>query len=330
MKSNSSIELTKAWWKKEGPDSLKKSGPAFEKAVDEYAKARAGLEGKGETAAKALEKAIDALEKAAKDVASEAKELEKKASDKAAKTDLKNTADVMGKPLERALMEARAAIAAELEPPEDDGDEDEEASDDKLVDPALHGAYIKKIGAKLKRGTWNFAVGLPSNDPAAMRFNFHRKKGGRALGAQLKKACGAKKFTFGKAGTSDLAADVSGEDTSARTLVLYLEGRRIPGLAKRVKLMLRQLKVSAFGKVKIVVDGEEIDGADDAALDTPLEAFDLDTPDAEDDTDEAEIPAAPPPGLVTIPKVEGAPAGFWIRSGYRLAGARAIRGRTQI
>lgn len=38
-----------------------------------------------------------------------------------------------------------------------------------------------------------------------------------------------------------------------------------------------------------------------------------------------EIPSAPPPGLVTIPKVEGAPAGFWIRAGYRLAGARAIR-----
>ncbi len=38
-----------------------------------------------------------------------------------------------------------------------------------------------------------------------------------------------------------------------------------------------------------------------------------------------EIPPAPPPGLVTIPKVMGAPAGFYIRSGYRLAGTRAIR-----
>ena len=38
-----------------------------------------------------------------------------------------------------------------------------------------------------------------------------------------------------------------------------------------------------------------------------------------------EIPASPPPGHVTIPAVEGAPQGFYIRSGYRLSGARAIR-----
>jgi ATP-dependent RNA helicase SUPV3L1/SUV3 len=38
-----------------------------------------------------------------------------------------------------------------------------------------------------------------------------------------------------------------------------------------------------------------------------------------------EFPEAPPPGLVTIPKVEGAPDGFYSRAGYRLAGARAIR-----
>ncbi|MEL7465633.1 MAG: helicase-related protein [Pseudomonadota bacterium] len=38
-----------------------------------------------------------------------------------------------------------------------------------------------------------------------------------------------------------------------------------------------------------------------------------------------EIPEAPPPGHVTIPAVEGAPEGFYIRAGYRLAGTRAIR-----
>ncbi|MEX2518014.1 MAG: helicase-related protein, partial [Paracoccaceae bacterium] len=38
-----------------------------------------------------------------------------------------------------------------------------------------------------------------------------------------------------------------------------------------------------------------------------------------------EIPSAPPPGLVTIEAVKGAPDGFYLRAGYRLAGARAIR-----
>jgi ATP-dependent RNA helicase SUPV3L1/SUV3 len=38
-----------------------------------------------------------------------------------------------------------------------------------------------------------------------------------------------------------------------------------------------------------------------------------------------EFPAAPPPGLVTVPAGNGAPAGYWQRAGYRLAGDRAIR-----
>ncbi|TVQ58565.1 MAG: hypothetical protein EA355_01615 [Rhodobacteraceae bacterium] len=38
-----------------------------------------------------------------------------------------------------------------------------------------------------------------------------------------------------------------------------------------------------------------------------------------------DFPAAPPPGLVTIPQVPGAPEGFYVRAGYRLCGARALR-----
>jgi len=38
-----------------------------------------------------------------------------------------------------------------------------------------------------------------------------------------------------------------------------------------------------------------------------------------------EFPEAPPPGLVTVPAVEGAPTGYYAHAGYRLAGDRAIR-----
>ena len=38
-----------------------------------------------------------------------------------------------------------------------------------------------------------------------------------------------------------------------------------------------------------------------------------------------EFPSAPPPGLVTIPVMEGATAEFYARSGYRRSGSRAIR-----
>lgn len=42
-------------------------------------------------------------------------------------------------------------------------------------------------------------------------------------------------------------------------------------------------------------------------------------------SDHAEFHESPPPGLVTIPAVEGAPREYYTNSGYRLAGARAIR-----
>ncbi|GIT90382.1 ATP-dependent helicase MgpS [Jannaschia pagri] len=41
--------------------------------------------------------------------------------------------------------------------------------------------------------------------------------------------------------------------------------------------------------------------------------------------DLAEFPESPPPGLVTVPAVEGAPQGYYTMAGYRLSGARAIR-----
>jgi ATP-dependent RNA helicase SUPV3L1/SUV3 len=42
-------------------------------------------------------------------------------------------------------------------------------------------------------------------------------------------------------------------------------------------------------------------------------------------SDHAEFHESPPPGLVTIPAIEGAPREYYTNSGYRLAGARAIR-----
>jgi ATP-dependent RNA helicase SUPV3L1/SUV3 len=38
-----------------------------------------------------------------------------------------------------------------------------------------------------------------------------------------------------------------------------------------------------------------------------------------------DFPEAPPPGLVTVPTIEGLPDGTYTMSGYRAAGARAIR-----
>ncbi len=297
MKSATSIQLGKAWWKKEAPEGLKKSGAGFEKALDLYAKANAGLRSPDARALEAFEAALEALEDAAKKVAQEARELAGKEKDKARKKDLENTAEVMDKPLKREIAAARAAM------PEIEDDEDEDSAD-TLADPAQHAAYLKKTAGKLKKRTFNFALGLPSNEPEDLRLLFHPKKAGRGLAAKLKKAIGAKKFTFGQAGTEALSEEMGAEGDGARTLVLVLEGRNIPGLAKRVKLLLKKMNVSAFGRVKILKDGQEVDGADEAT-DEALEPLDMEAADPEDaaigaegdleQAPEAAVDAPPPP-----------------------------------
>ncbi|MEO0621673.1 MAG: hypothetical protein AAF183_05535 [Pseudomonadota bacterium] len=301
MKNATNIEFTKQWCKKEMPATLKKSGPPFEKAIDELVKTRSALKPNDEGTAKALQKAVDQLSKAAKDVIAEAKALEKKTKDKAEKTDLQNTAQVMLKPFEKALAEVvqeleNAGAVEEIE----ESDEEDEASDDKLADPAKHADYIKKTSTKLKKKIFNFALGFSGNKPEDMRFNFHNKKAGRSLGGKLKAVAKSKKFTFGKVGTQALEEGTTGEEggSGSRTLILYIEGRRIPGLAKRVKLMFRTLKVAAFSKVKIVVDGKEVESADDD-MDLTVQPMDLDAPDDEGVEENNETVAPPPPPTPT-------------------------------
>jgi hypothetical protein len=137
----------------------------------------------------------------------------------------------------------------------DDADDEafaEEAAIGAFASPEAHAAYLAKWAPRLKRRTVNFALGMASKDPSEMRLNFHPKKAGRGLAAVLKKEGGAKKTTFGRAGTDALSESVGAEGEGARTLILTIEGRSIPSLEKRVRLMLRTLGVSVFGKVKIV------------------------------------------------------------------------------
>lgn len=286
MKSASSITLSRSWWKKEAPDGLKKSGPAFDKALGEYEKAEGGLKAaKAEGDVKPVERALEGLTSSGKQVASEAKDLAKKEKDKKKKADLANTEAVMGKPLSKEIAGVRSKIKEILEGIAEAAEEEDEDAG-AFGSPTEHAAFIRKWAPKIKRGTVNFALGLPSGRPEEMRFNFHPKKPGRTLANMLKKDAGAKKFTFGKAGTDALAEAVDGEeDVGGRTLCLTIEGRRIPGLAKRVKILLKALGVSAFGKVKILSDGEEIEGASEEDDDDLLEAIDLDTLEEDEDGD---------------------------------------------
>lgn len=276
MRSGSAITLSKGWWKKEQPQGLAKSAGAFEGALEAYAKAEAALgKAKPEDAVKAFEAALDGLATAGKAVAAEARAAEKKTKDKKARADLSNTQSVMGKPLAKEIVTARKKLAPI--------EETLAAGDYGTAD--AHRAYIERWAPKIKRRPVSFALGLPSYNPEDMRFNFHYFKAPRGLVVPLKKHAGVRKFTYGKIGTAALAEEVGEDAYGMRTLCLHIEGRRIPGLAKRLRLMLKKLGVTQFNKVKILEGDQEIDGDDEDGIDddTALEAFDLDGTDGDDD-----------------------------------------------
>lgn len=267
MRSAASIQLDKAWWKKERPAALKKSGPQFEKGLEAYEDAASSGK-KGDVAP--LESALKLLEKIAKDVVAEAKTLEKATKDKKEKEDLSNTIAVMERPLASAIAAERKR-AAELAKA---AKEDEESA---IVDPAQYLAYFRKFTPPLLTGQVNFAVGVPPGRPEAVRLMFHRSQSGKALVGHLKKELGTCKSTFGTAGSANLA-ETAGDDVTNRTLVLDLEGKQIPALGKRVRIMLRKLKISEFSKVKVLVAGQEAETSDDTDGDdvAPLDAGDDD------------------------------------------------------
>lgn len=301
MKSGSSITLTKSWWTKEAPEGLKKSDKLFEKAVESFAKAESAAKTPTDKTVEALEQAAEELQDAGDKVVTECKELlkeAKKAKDKARTTDLENTIKVMGGPLSSALQTALEAI------PDPDGpDEDEEPDANVFTDPELHATYLKKKMGKLKRKPYTFAIGLPTNDPGDMRMNLHPKKAGRGLAGVLKKQAGAKKFTFGRAGGLALAEEYDLEGITGRTLVIELQGRRIPSLAKRMKLFLKRMRVTAFGVVTIIQNGQVIETADETTPDdAPLEEIDVSVEDELDEDTEGDTAPTPPPAPPPMPE----------------------------
>lgn len=266
MKSASTIQLDKAWWKKEQPAGLKKSGPLFEKALDAYGKSLDAAK-KGDT--DALESALKGLEKAAKEVISEAKALEKATKDKKEKDDLSNTVAVMARPLDAAITAERKRMAELSKSAEQEEDET-----GILGDPRAYLAYFRKSATTLARTQMNFAIGLPGQDPKALRILFHRSLPGKGMTGRLKKEIGARKVTFGVAGTSEMA-EAYGETAGARTLVLDVQGPPIPSLAKRVRVMMKTLKIPNFSKVLIIMGGKPVEASDENDSDA-VDTVDLD------------------------------------------------------
>lgn len=279
MKSKTAIQLNKDWWKREQPKGIeRKSGAAFLSAIAAFADssgklAKAVKAGNSDAAVQLSQEAadrIDALEDAGKAVAAEVKRLLRPApADAKVRLDLENTLAVMGKPLARELDSLRGGLdAMDAGPAEED-----------ISGAEAYTAYLRKWMPKLKKGAYSFALVMPGKQAEDIRISVHRTKDGKALAGALRKSVGGGKFTWGIAAAERQRDDV--EDDSAKTLILALDGKRIPGLAKKVKIMFRELGVPVFRKVKILVDGVEVehDG-------TPEE----DLPEAGDAPELAELP----------------------------------------
>jgi hypothetical protein len=260
--SGGGIELAPAWWKKARPDGLGGAAEKFADALEAHARARKALAARPDARRiAAAEAALDALEDAGRAVAAEAKAGAKAARDKADATALKQTAAAMGRPLARALAEAREVL----------GELAEAAEAGEFGEAEAHAAYLRRLAPRLRRHSFNFALAVPSSDPAEIRIMLDRKKAGRTLMGRLRKATGARRLTFGVAGMQGLAQELGHHDVAARTLVLKVEGRQIPGLAKRVRLMMRAMKLSQFARVRVIGEGIEEDATEDGAAEEGLE-----------------------------------------------------------
>lgn len=266
MKSSTSIVLSGKWWERERPKALEEgAGKIFHKAVEAFLKANGALQKDVDARKlKDFEEAIAKLETAAREVIKQAKELLKNTRDSKEKQDLQNTIAVMGAPLARELDNARGAIeTAEPEAPSSNFGTLEE-----------HGKYLSGFGARLKKGTYNFAVVMPSADASELRMAFHRSRDGRSLANLLKKSGCTGKFTWGVAAAEALQGQLAEEDDTVvdegapRTLVLALDAAPISGLAKKVQQLLRLAKVASFNKVKLLVGDKVIE--DDESSD-PVE-----------------------------------------------------------
>ena len=124
-------------------------------------------------------------------------------------------------------------------------------------------AEIKKWAMKLETATAQFAVALPTNKIEDIQIAFDRRVPADTLARGLKKAT--------KADARKLASGTARMGPDPGTLVLELDGKAPPGLAKRLKKMLKGQGVSKIKKVALWLDGAEVESADDASLEAEEE-----------------------------------------------------------
>ena len=236
MKKGEQPELSARWWKSSQPDGLRSAG-RLEDALNDYEVARHKFETNtdGDTA-EAASKALDGVASAAKPVLAEAGKAK-------AKPDMEWTVDALRK-LDRPIAAARKWIAVRVA----------DSAEGEFGDPEIYHEYLLTALKRL-RGSDAMNFGLVLGKTAEdHRMALHKSKSAKALAAVLVQATGLHQMTFGIARSDEKRSDV---------MVLDIEGRQLPGLAKKASRMLKRFKPLPFKQLKLAMAGRDVDDLDD-------------------------------------------------------------------
>jgi hypothetical protein len=241
MKKGEHPEFSVKWWKDSQPSGLKTAGELGSALRDyETAKQKLGSTGKARDADDA-DNALDDIEKAAKAVIAEASKAKGNA-------EMDATVDCLKK-FDRGCTREHKWIDEHID--ESDG----------FVDPEAYREYLTTALKRLRSSgamNFGFVLGKKAEDH---RLALHRSKTARGLAMMLVKETGIHQMTFGTARP---------DEDEAGALVLSLEGKQLPGMAKKGARMLKKFMPLPFTKVNLAVAGKataDLDDPDDTDAD---------------------------------------------------------------
>lgn len=262
----SKVELTRKWWIANRPDGMK--GPELEKAL------AAVEQSKEESRAAALAAVPGAIDKVIKGL------------DKKAQKDLLKSLDTLGALAEAeakaAQAEAKARAAAAKAKPPAPVEEQEETPVDKLFDPALLRAMLKRaIRTPL---VFAFAIG---SKPEQCALTLNVRGNPRTMLRLAREHSGSPRGCCGHAQAAE---------NDPTTLTLSLDGPLVSGLARTLRRYFQAQKITVFRKIRVLVDGEEAesDTGDEEKPAEPASVSASATASAPKSEPLPEVPSAPP------------------------------------
>lgn len=246
MKKGEKPEFSAKWWKDSQPKGLK-SAAKLESALKDYETARHKLEssGSGEDADDATA-ALKEIDIAAKAVIAEAKKA-------------KNAPE----------MDFTVACLDKLDTKKEQDEVDGLVEDGMFSDPEVYHHYLITALKRLKTaGEMNFGFVL-GKKAEQHRIALKKNKSGKALASMVANETGMRQMTWGTAKPDP--------DEGNGAMLLTLEGKQLAGLAKKGERMLKKFKPLPFTKIRLFVEGKEVqDLADPDDTDTDDEEATLD------------------------------------------------------